>query len=48
MNAVPGLEETLARLGADGERLSAEGAGMSDDEVVRYALGDPAAPVAGR
>jgi tetratricopeptide (TPR) repeat protein len=39
VNAVPGLDETIARLGPDGERLLAEGAAMSLDEVVRYALG---------
>jgi predicted ATPase len=40
MNQVPGLEETLARLGPDGDRLLAEGAAMTDDEAVRYALGE--------
>jgi predicted ATPase/class 3 adenylate cyclase len=38
VNVVPGLEETLARLGAEGERLLAEGAAMSEGEAVRYAL----------
>jgi len=40
VNAVPGLDETLAGLGDDAGRLLAEGAAMSDDELVRYALGD--------
>ena len=38
VNAVPRLEATVGQLDADGERLLAEGAGMSDDEIVRYAL----------
>jgi predicted ATPase len=38
VNQVPGIEATLARLGAEGERLLAEGAAMSDGEAVRYAL----------
>jgi hypothetical protein len=41
VNEVPGLEATLERLGADGARLLAEGAGMDDDEVVAYALHRP-------
>ena len=44
VNEVPGLEETLARLGSDGERLLAEGAAMTDDEAVRYALREPVVP----
>jgi hypothetical protein len=40
INAVPGLEETLAGLGDEGDRLMAEGAEMSDADVVRYALGE--------
>jgi predicted ATPase/class 3 adenylate cyclase len=44
VNEVPGIEKTLERLGADGERLLAEGAAMSQDEVVRYALREPVAP----
>jgi predicted ATPase/class 3 adenylate cyclase len=44
VNEVPGIEKTLDRLGADGERLLAEGAAMSQDEVVRYALREPVAP----
>jgi hypothetical protein len=32
------LSETRERLGTDGERLLAEGAAMSEAEVVRYAL----------
>jgi predicted ATPase/class 3 adenylate cyclase len=38
VNVVPGLEGTLVRLGAEGDRLLAEGAAMSDGEAVRYAL----------
>jgi predicted ATPase/class 3 adenylate cyclase len=38
VNAVSGLAETVARSGADGARLLAEGAAMSVDEAVRYAL----------
>ncbi len=38
VNEVPGIDRTLADLGADAERLLAEGAAMTDDEVVRYAL----------
>jgi len=45
VNAVPGIDETLARLGADGERLLAEGAAMTFDEVVACALALTAAPV---
>jgi predicted ATPase/class 3 adenylate cyclase len=41
VNAVSGLEETVAGSGADGARLLAEGAAMSVDEVVRYALREP-------
>ena len=43
VNQVPGIDETLARLGAHGETLLAEGAAMTDDDVVRYALGEPVA-----
>lgn len=46
VNVVPGIDRTLARLGADGERLLAEGAAMSEEEVVRYALEPSAAGVA--
>jgi hypothetical protein len=38
INQVPGIDRTLADLGPDAERLLAEGAAMTDDEVVRYAL----------
>jgi len=38
LNQLPTLPATLERLGADGERLLAEGAAMSEAEVVRYAL----------
>ena len=38
VNQVPGLAATLAELGADGDRLLAEGAAMSDADAVRYAL----------
>jgi tetratricopeptide (TPR) repeat protein len=38
VNAIPGLHETVTRLGKDGERLLAEGASMSIDEIVEYAL----------
>src|SRR4051794_35597584 len=41
VNGVPGLRAAEARLGADGQRLLAEGAAMSVDEVVRYALREP-------
>jgi hypothetical protein len=41
VNAVPGLEETEGRLGPEGRRLPAEGAAMSIDEAVRYALREP-------
>ncbi|TFV86986.1 tetratricopeptide repeat protein [Blastococcus sp. CT_GayMR16] len=41
VNQVPRLAETVARRGADGERLLAEGAAMSVDEAVAYALGTP-------
>jgi hypothetical protein len=44
INAVPGLEATLAELGDEGERLLAEGAAMSDAQVVRYALREQLAP----
>ena len=44
VNEVPRFEETVARVGVDGERLLAEGAAMSDGEVVRYALKEPGAP----
>jgi predicted ATPase/class 3 adenylate cyclase len=40
INEVPGIDRTLADLGADADRLLAEGAAMSDDEAVRYALRD--------
>jgi tetratricopeptide (TPR) repeat protein len=48
LNQLPALSETLDRLGADGERLLAEGAAMSEAEVVRYALreGPGAGPAA--
>ena len=39
---MPGLADTLARLGADGDRLLAEGGRMSEAEAVRYALREPA------
>jgi predicted ATPase/class 3 adenylate cyclase len=43
-NAIPGIDDTLARLGTEADRLLAEGAAMTDDEVVAYALRDePAA-----
>jgi len=42
VNAIPSLAATVARHGADGERLLAEGAAMSIAEVVRYALQEPA------
>jgi hypothetical protein len=38
---VPRLAETLAEHGPDGDRLLAEGAAMSVDEAVRYALREP-------
>jgi predicted ATPase len=38
VNAVPGLAELEARMGPDAEPLLAEGAAMSVDELVRYAL----------
>jgi predicted ATPase/class 3 adenylate cyclase len=41
VNAIPSLADTVARHGADGERLLAEGAAMSLAEVVRYALREP-------
>jgi predicted ATPase/class 3 adenylate cyclase len=41
VNGVPGLKEAEARLGADAQRLLAEGAAMSVDGVVRYALREP-------
>jgi tetratricopeptide (TPR) repeat protein len=45
VNEVPGFEETRGRLGAEGEDLLAEGAAMTDDEVIAYALREePAAP----
>ncbi len=43
INEVPRLAETLAELGPVGDRLLAEGAAMTDEEIVRYAL-EPAAP----
>jgi hypothetical protein len=42
VNAVPGIDRTLTDLGADADRLLAEGAAMTDDEIVRYALRDDA------
>jgi predicted ATPase len=44
VNAIPGLDSTITRLGADADRLLAEGTAMSVDEVVRYALREPATP----
>jgi predicted ATPase/class 3 adenylate cyclase len=38
VNEIPALEETLVRLGPEADRLLAEGAAMTDDEAVRYAL----------
>jgi predicted ATPase/class 3 adenylate cyclase len=38
INEVPGFEERRAGFGADGERLLAEGAAMTDDEIIAYAL----------
>jgi tetratricopeptide (TPR) repeat protein len=40
-NQVPRLAETLAEYGPDADRLLAEGAAMSVDEAVRYALREP-------
>jgi tetratricopeptide (TPR) repeat protein len=42
VNAIPSLADTMARHGSDADRLLAEGAAMSIDEVVRYALREPA------
>jgi non-specific serine/threonine protein kinase len=42
VNAVPGLAELEARLGAEAEPLLAEGAAMGVDDLVRYALREPA------
>jgi predicted ATPase/class 3 adenylate cyclase len=47
VNEVPGIEETLARLGPEGDRWLTEGAAMSDDEAVRYALRLDPGPEAG-
>jgi predicted ATPase/class 3 adenylate cyclase len=41
VNVVPGLEDIEARLGPEATRLLAEGAAMSLDDVVRYALHEP-------
>jgi tetratricopeptide (TPR) repeat protein len=41
VNAIPGLQETVTGRGADGVRLLADGAAMSVDEVVGYALREP-------
>jgi hypothetical protein len=38
VNAIPGLAELLERSGADAEPLLAEGAAMSIDELLAYAL----------
>ena len=38
VNAVPGIEELEAKRGPDAEPLLAEGAAMTVDELVRYAL----------
>jgi predicted ATPase/class 3 adenylate cyclase len=38
VNEVHGIDLALAQLGEDADRLLAEGAAMTDDEVVRYAL----------
>jgi predicted ATPase/class 3 adenylate cyclase len=38
VNAVPGLDETITRSGDDAVRLLAEGAAMTDEEAVAYAL----------
>ena len=35
------MTETVARRGADAQRLLVEGAAMSVDEAVRYALREP-------
>jgi hypothetical protein len=42
VNAVPGLAELEARMGPDAEPLRAAGAAMTVDELVAYALGEPA------
>jgi len=42
VNAVPGVDELEAKLGRDAEPLLAEGAAMTVDELVRYALQEPA------
>ena len=41
VNAIPQFAETVARRGADAQRLLVEGAAMSVDEAVRYALREP-------
>ena len=41
VNAVPGLEEIVAERGADAVRLLAEGAAMTVEEAVHYALREP-------
>jgi hypothetical protein len=41
VNAIPGLEETVTRRGPEGDRLLADGAAMTVDEVVYYALRQP-------
>jgi tetratricopeptide (TPR) repeat protein len=43
VNQVPGLDRVLAELGAAADPLLAEGAAMTDDEIVRYALQEGAA-----
>jgi hypothetical protein len=46
VNEIPGLEEAVAGLGSRGECLLAEGAVMSDAELVEYALRSPDPPPA--
>ena len=41
VNVVPGVEDALARLGPDGERLLAEGAALTDTEAIDLALASP-------
>ena len=48
INAIPRLEADLAALGADGERLFAEGIAMNETDAVRYALREQPAPAPGR